>query len=82
MNEETSYITERWLSVDEIAKHLGIAAITIYRWLEKGTVPAHRVGKLWRFKASEVDHWVAEGGADSASGGRKSYSKNDLHQEK
>lgn len=56
---------ERWLSVDEIASHLGVAAITVYRWLEKGRVPAHRVGKLWKFKVSEVDAWVRKGGADA-----------------
>lgn len=59
--------TERWLGVEEIAAHLGVAAITIYRWLEKERIPAHRVGKLWRFKASEVDKWVHEGGAEETT---------------
>lgn len=49
---------ERWMSVNEIAAHLGIAAITIYRWLEKGLIPAHKVGKQWRFNQAEVDAWV------------------------
>lgn len=55
--------TERWLSVEEIAAHLGISKETIYRWLEKEKIPAHRVGRLWKFKASEVDQWVKEGEA-------------------
>jgi len=55
--------TERWLSVEEIAAHLGISKETIYRWLEKEKIPAHRVGRLWKFKASEVDQWVFKGGA-------------------
>lgn len=55
--------TEKWISVDEIAAYLGVAAITIYRWLEKGRIPAHRVGKQWRFKTSEVDEWVKSGNA-------------------
>ncbi len=55
--------TERWLSVEEIAAHLGISKETIYRWLEKEKIPAHRVGRLWKFKASEVDQWVFAGGA-------------------
>ncbi len=54
---------ERWLSVEEIAAHLGISKETIYRWLEAGKVPSHRVGRLWKFKASEVDTWVKHGGA-------------------
>lgn len=56
--------TERWLSVEEIAAHLGLSKETIYRWLDKEKVPAHRVGRLWKFKASEVDQWVKQGGAE------------------
>lgn len=55
--------TERWLSVEEIAAHLGISKETIYRWLEKEKIPAHRVGRLWKFKASEVDQWIFAGNA-------------------
>ena len=56
-------MSERWLSVTEIADHLGVSKETVYRWLEKGKVPAHRVGKLWKFKAREVDEWITSGGA-------------------
>ena len=59
--------TERWLSVEEIAAHLGISKETIYRWLEKEKIPAHRVGRLWKFKASEVDQWVKDGEAEESS---------------
>lgn len=54
---------EPWLSVEEIAKHLGVSKETVYRWLERKTIPAHRMGKLWKFKPSEVDEWVLRGGA-------------------
>lgn len=54
---------EKWLSVEEIADHLGISKETVYRWLEKGKIPAHRVGKLWKFRPSEVDQWVVNGKA-------------------
>jgi excisionase family DNA binding protein len=60
--------TERWLSVEEIAAHLGVSKETVYRWLEKEKIPAHRVGRLWKFKASEVDRWVFNGGAKSKEG--------------
>lgn len=54
---------ERWLSVEEIAKHLGVSKETIYRWVEKGKIPANKVGRQWKFKVSEVDEWVKNGGA-------------------
>ena len=26
-------------------------------------MPAHKVGRLWKFQASEIDEWVRRGGA-------------------
>lgn len=52
-----------WVSVEEVAKHLGIARDTVYRWIESRHMPAHRVGRLWKFKLDEVDEWVRSGGA-------------------
>ncbi|MCU0771896.1 MAG: helix-turn-helix domain-containing protein [Verrucomicrobia bacterium] len=54
---------ERWLSVDEIAAHLGVNPDTIYKWIERKKLPAHKVGRLWKFLASEVDQWVKAGRA-------------------
>lgn len=54
---------DRWITVVDVAQHLGVAAITIYRWLEKGQIPAHRVGRQWRFNQAEIDEWVKRGDA-------------------
>jgi excisionase family DNA binding protein len=54
---------ESWVSVDYVAKHLGIAKDTVYRWIESKCLPAHRVGRLWKFKVSQVDAWIEAGGA-------------------
>ena len=51
-------MTEPWMSVDDITRHLGVAKDSIYRWIERRSLPAHRVGRLWKFKISEVDEWV------------------------
>ena len=55
-------MSERWLSVEEIAHHLGVSKDTIYNWIKKG-MPAQKIGKLWKFKASEVDEWARSGNA-------------------
>ena len=49
---------DRYLSVPEICTHLGIKRDTVYKWIDKKGFPAHRVGKFWKFKVSEVDEWV------------------------
>ena len=53
---------ERWLSLNEIASHLGVSKDSIYNWIAEQTIPAHRIGRLWKFKATEVDEWVTQGG--------------------
>ncbi|WP_237661323.1 helix-turn-helix domain-containing protein [Tepidanaerobacter sp. GT38] len=55
--------TEKWSSLEEIAEHLGVSKDTIYRWISTKQMPAHKVGKLWKFKISEVDEWVLKGEA-------------------
>ena len=50
--------TEKWSSLEEIAEHLGVSKDTIYRWISTKQMPAHKVGKLWKFKISEIDKWV------------------------
>ena len=57
----------RWLSVDEIAVHVGIKRETVYTWIAKKGMPAHKVGKLWKFKKDEVDAWVRTGRAGTIS---------------
>ena len=54
---------DRWLSVEEIAAYLGIKRDTVYKWIKEKGIPAHKVGRLWKFKKNEVDEWVKTIGA-------------------
>lgn len=56
-------INEPWVSTKDIAEHLGVAKDTIHKWIKAEKIPCHRVGKLWKFKISEVDTWVRNGGS-------------------
>ena len=51
-----------WLSIEGIAEYLGDSKGTVCLWLERKKVSAHRVGRLWVFKASEVVQWIIAGG--------------------
>lgn len=44
---------DRWLSVDEITRYLGVSSDTVYRWIDKYSMPAHRMGRFWKFKKSD-----------------------------
>jgi excisionase family DNA binding protein len=58
---------EPWLSADEIAEHLAVTTDTVYSWIADKSMPAHKVGRIWRFQITEVDDWVRNGetrGAD------------------
>lgn len=56
--------TEPWVTAEPVAQHLGVVKDPFYRWLERKGLPAHRVGRLWKFQLSEVDDWMRAGGAD------------------
>ena len=56
-------MSEPWLSADDIAEHLGVTKDTIYAWISDKGMPAHKVGRLWKFQKPEVDEWVKSGGA-------------------
>lgn len=58
---------EPWVSIDDVARHLDIARETVYRWIETKGLPAHKVGRLWKFKLDEIDEWVRSGGASNQS---------------
>ena len=63
-----SYL-ESWVDVEQVAEHLGIQRHSIYRWIDNKGFPAHKIGRLLRFKLSEVDEWVRQGddGSDETS---------------
>jgi excisionase family DNA binding protein len=61
--------SEPWVTAIEVAQHLGVVKDTVYRWRERRGMPAHRIGRLWKFKLSEVDDWVRAGGADESAQG-------------
>ena len=63
--------SDRWLSVDEIAAYLGIRRYTIYKWIERKDMPAHKVGSLWKFRKEEIDEWVRSGKAAEPIAARK-----------
>ncbi|MCC8137619.1 MAG: helix-turn-helix domain-containing protein [Clostridiales bacterium] len=54
---------EKWVTLKEVQDYLGVGRDTILQWIAKRNMPAYKVGRLWKFKLSEVDDWIRSGGA-------------------
>lgn len=54
-------MVDSWIGIDEASAYLGVTKDTIRNWIRKKSIPAHKIGKLWKFKRSELDEWVKSG---------------------
>ncbi len=55
-------IDDNYIGIEEAAEYLGIKPVTLRKWLkQKPDLPRHQIGKLWKFKRSELDAWVNSG---------------------
>jgi excisionase family DNA binding protein len=53
----------RLMTVDEVADYLRVTEKTIYRLLERGNIPATKVGRQWRFDTTSIDKWLRRNSA-------------------
>jgi len=60
-------VAERSVEVQGVARHLGVAEGPNDGCIGERGLPAHRVGRLFRFKLSEVDAWVRQGNQGARS---------------
>ncbi len=51
---------EHYLTLKDVAELLKLSEKTIYRLAQQGEIPAFKVGGSWRFRASDIDKWVAK----------------------
>jgi excisionase family DNA binding protein len=52
------YEFEPLVDADEIAELLRLHPKTVRLKARQGEIPAHRIGKFWRFRKSEIDCWL------------------------
>ena len=59
---------EKYISLNETADYLGIKPVTLRSWIRnpQNEVPAHKIGRFWKFKCSEIDAWVNSGKSATA----------------
>lgn len=49
-----------YLTVEEVAKRFGVNVTTVYRLVQKGKLPAFKVGNQWRFAEARLREWIAD----------------------
>lgn len=54
-------MSNKLLTVNEVAKILRVSNMTVYRLVKKKEIPAIRVGKNYRIKESDVDAYLNRG---------------------
>lgn len=46
------------LTLEEAARHLKVAPVTLYRMARRGEVPAAKFGRSWRFHTDQLESWI------------------------
>ena len=55
-------IEDNYISLEEAANYLNIKPVTLRKWIKQNKdLPAHQIGRLGKFKRSELDEWVQSG---------------------
>ncbi len=64
------YLYDKWLGIEEVAKYLGVNKDSVRNWIKRpeSGIPAHKVGRQWKIKLSELDEWVKSGKAQYDGG--------------
>ena len=46
------------MSLEELAKYIGVSNTTVYRYLKQKKLPAIKIGRLWKFRKEKIDTWL------------------------
>jgi excisionase family DNA binding protein len=63
---------EPYLSIKEAAELTGFAVATLRKYVLRREIPFHKVKGAIRFRATELDGWMASGGRGAAPAGEGS----------
>lgn len=48
------------MTIKQASEYLQIKVKTLYAWAESGDIPHYKLGRLIRFKKSDIDSWLEE----------------------
>lgn len=51
-------VTEQYYSIEEVAKMLKVAYLTVYRWIQTGKLKSIKAGKQYRITETDLQQFV------------------------
>ena len=48
------------MTVQDVAVYLNVDPKTVYRLVNRGSLPGFKVGGIWRFQKDDLDAWIAK----------------------
>jgi excisionase family DNA binding protein len=61
--------TSEWLTVQQVADHLQVSRVTVWRWIRSGRLSGIRVGRVRRIARSSLQEFLRQGGGKAVAGG-------------
>jgi excisionase family DNA binding protein len=49
---------EELMSVEDVASHLGVGPVTVYRWCRRGSLPCLKIARRWRIRRSALEEFL------------------------
>jgi len=54
----TKMANEQYYTIEELAKMLKVAYLTVYRWIQDGKLKAYKAGKQYRVKKEDLNRFI------------------------
>jgi PTS system nitrogen regulatory IIA component len=51
---------DQLMSVRDLADYLQVDVSSVYLWSQRGQIPALKVGRMWRYRRSDIEAWLDE----------------------
>lgn len=73
---------ETYLTIAELAEYIKVSEQTVRRHVLNRTAPCHKIGKVVRFRVSEIEKWIDAGGLKGTNNaGTKEGCQKDLFED-
>jgi excisionase family DNA binding protein len=58
--KDQSSMQIRFMTVSEVATSLRVSTMTVYRLINGGDLPAARIGRSFRVRTEDLEHYLAD----------------------